>query len=165
MGLWVPQMVSSGALHFVRRPARGLGVTLYMLPGNELYDIQLFPKKSTELLVGEKLVLNCTVWAEFNSGVTFDWDYPGKQVRLAAPPGAVPEPPPGVPITAHTALAWLMPTFAERRCRALSWVPWSEGEILLPRGQLWAWVPGSQSQCWLGWCVPSAVSSARACLF
>lgn len=53
-------------------------------PGNELYDIQLFPKKSLELLVGEKLVLNCTVWAEFNSGVTFEWDYPGKQVRWAA---------------------------------------------------------------------------------
>lgn len=58
-----------------------------MSPGNELYDIQLFPKKSMELLVGEKLVLNCTVWAEFNSGVTFDWDYPGKQVRPAALPG------------------------------------------------------------------------------
>lgn len=62
-------------------------MTLCVSPGNELYDIQLYPKKSLELLVGEKLVLNCTVWAEFNSGVTFDWDYPGKQVRLAAVPG------------------------------------------------------------------------------
>uniref|UniRef100_A0A2K6MKX7 Fms related receptor tyrosine kinase 4 n=1 Tax=Rhinopithecus bieti TaxID=61621 RepID=A0A2K6MKX7_RHIBE len=52
---------------------------LVHITGNELYDIQLLPKKSLELLVGEKLVLNCTVWAEFNSGVTFDWDYPGKQ--------------------------------------------------------------------------------------
>lgn len=60
-----------------------------MSPGNELYDIQLYPKKSMELLVGEKLVLNCTVWAEFNSGVTFDWDYPGKQVRSAALPGSL----------------------------------------------------------------------------
>ncbi|XP_066128520.1 vascular endothelial growth factor receptor 3 isoform X1 [Saccopteryx bilineata] len=51
------------------------------ITGNELYDIQLFPKKSMELLVGEKLVLNCTVWAEFNSGVTFDWEYPGKQAE------------------------------------------------------------------------------------
>lgn len=34
-----------------------------------------------ELLVGEKLVLNCTVWAEFNSGVDFWWDYPAKQVQ------------------------------------------------------------------------------------
>lgn len=66
---------------------RGLGVTAPVSPGNELYDIQLFPKKSMELLVGEKLVLNCTVWAEFNSGVTFDWDYPGKQVRPPALPG------------------------------------------------------------------------------
>lgn len=80
-----------------------------MSPGNELYDIQLFPKKSLELLVGEKLVLNCTVWAEFNSGVTFDWDYPGKQVRPAALPEAVPEPPPGVPVTAH---ARLVPTLS-----------------------------------------------------
>ncbi|KAK2118450.1 Vascular endothelial growth factor receptor 3 [Saguinus oedipus] len=59
----------------------GLGVTVRVSPGNELYDIQLFPKKSLELLVGEKLVLNCTVWAEFDSGVTFDWDYPGKQAQ------------------------------------------------------------------------------------
>ncbi|KAI4569150.1 hypothetical protein MJT46_006444 [Ovis ammon polii x Ovis aries] len=51
------------------------------ITGNELYDIQLFPKRSLELLVGEKLVLNCTVWAEFNSGVTFDWNYPGKQAE------------------------------------------------------------------------------------
>lgn len=48
--------------------------------GSELYDIQLYPKKAMELLVGEKLVLNCTVWAEFNSGVRFQWTYPGKQV-------------------------------------------------------------------------------------
>ncbi|ELW66867.1 Vascular endothelial growth factor receptor 3 [Tupaia chinensis] len=54
---------------------------LVHVTGNELYDIQLFPQKSLELLVGEKLVLNCTVWAEFNSGVTFDWDYPGKQAE------------------------------------------------------------------------------------
>lgn len=70
-----------------RHPVRGPGVTVLVSPGNELYDIQLFPKKSLELLVGEKLVLNCTVWAEFNSGVTFDWDYPGKQVKPTAPAG------------------------------------------------------------------------------
>lgn len=37
--------------------------------------------------MGEKLVLNCTVWAEFNSGVRFQWTYPGKQVpaNTAAP--------------------------------------------------------------------------------
>ncbi|XP_021490558.2 vascular endothelial growth factor receptor 3 isoform X1 [Meriones unguiculatus] len=56
---------------------------LVHMTGNELYDIQLYPKKSLELLVGEKLVLNCTVWAEFDSGVTFDWDYPGKQAERA----------------------------------------------------------------------------------
>ncbi|XP_073211461.1 vascular endothelial growth factor receptor 3 isoform X3 [Lepidochelys kempii] len=51
--------------------------------GNELYDIQLFPKKAMELLVGEKLVLNCTVCAEFNAGVNFQWAYPGKQMHRA----------------------------------------------------------------------------------
>lgn len=79
----MPRLVSVGVLCpalCVHHPVRGVGVTVHMSPGNELYDIQLFPKKSLELLVGEKLVLNCTVWAEFNSGVTFDWDYPGKQV-------------------------------------------------------------------------------------
>ncbi|GAB1296003.1 Vascular endothelial growth factor receptor 3 [Apodemus speciosus] len=69
--MWVPCLVS----------IPGLNITLRS--GNELYDIQLYPKKSLELLVGEKLVLNCTVWAEFNSGVTFDWDYPGKQAERA----------------------------------------------------------------------------------
>ncbi|XP_014436650.2 vascular endothelial growth factor receptor 3 isoform X2 [Pelodiscus sinensis] len=53
------------------------------ITGNELYDIQLFPKNAMELLMGEKLVLNCTVWAEFNSGVNFQWDYPGKQMHRA----------------------------------------------------------------------------------
>ncbi|PKU36101.1 vascular endothelial growth factor receptor hypothetical protein [Limosa lapponica baueri] len=53
------------------------------IAGNELYDIQLYPKKAMELLVGEKLVLNCTVWAEFNSGVHFQWTYPGKQTQRA----------------------------------------------------------------------------------
>lgn len=81
---------------------RSMGVTVHVSPGNELYDIQLFPKKSLELLVGEKLVLNCTVWAEFNSGVTFDWDYPGKQVKPTAPPRAILEPSPKVLVTAYT---------------------------------------------------------------
>ncbi|XP_069055619.1 vascular endothelial growth factor receptor 3 isoform X1 [Pleurodeles waltl] len=47
--------------------------------GNNVYDIELYPKTSVQLLAGEKLHLNCTVWAEFNTGVTFEWDYPGKQ--------------------------------------------------------------------------------------
>ncbi|XP_044310047.1 vascular endothelial growth factor receptor 3 isoform X1 [Varanus komodoensis] len=54
---------------------------LVHIAGNELYDIQLFPRKAMELLVGEKLVLNCTIWAEFNSGVDFQWDYPAKQMN------------------------------------------------------------------------------------
>ncbi|XP_034258509.1 vascular endothelial growth factor receptor 3 isoform X1 [Pantherophis guttatus] len=54
------------------------------IAGNELYDIQLFPRKAMELLVGDKLVINCTVWAEFNSGVDFQWDYPTKQMNRKA---------------------------------------------------------------------------------
>lgn len=108
---------------------RGLGVTVHLSQGNELYDIQLFPKKSMELLVGEKLVLNCTVWAEFNSGVTFSWDYPGKQVRPAALPGAVPEPPPGVPITAQP-----VPTLSEVSINHYAHLPWPSTHRPLYRG-------------------------------
>ncbi|XP_036913935.1 vascular endothelial growth factor receptor 3 isoform X2 [Sturnira hondurensis] len=85
-GMRVPTPLLREAL-YVHCKTTWHGQTFYSNPfivhitGNELYDIQLFPKKSTELLVGEKLVLNCTVWAEFNSGVTFDWDYPGKQAE------------------------------------------------------------------------------------
>ncbi|KAF6280673.1 fms related receptor tyrosine kinase 4 [Rhinolophus ferrumequinum] len=83
-GMLVPTPLLRDALYLQCEASWG-GQTFLSNPfvvhitGNELYDIQLFPKKSLELLVGEKLVLNCTVWAEFNSGVTFDWDYPGKQ--------------------------------------------------------------------------------------
>nr|XP_033782894.1 vascular endothelial growth factor receptor 3 isoform X2 [Geotrypetes seraphini] len=51
--------------------------------GNKVYSIQLSPTNPVELMMGEKLVLNCTVWAEFNSGVSFEWEYPGKQVERA----------------------------------------------------------------------------------
>ncbi|XP_024896538.1 vascular endothelial growth factor receptor 3 [Pteropus alecto] len=85
-GMRVPTLLLRDALYLQCETTWG-GQTFLSNPflvhitGNELYDIQLFPKKSLELLVGEKLVLNCTVWAEFNSGVTFDWDYPGKQAE------------------------------------------------------------------------------------
>ncbi|XP_053574623.1 vascular endothelial growth factor receptor 3 [Bombina bombina] len=46
--------------------------------GNQFYDMQLFPKSTVELLIGDQLVLNCTVTAEFNTPVQFEWDYPGK---------------------------------------------------------------------------------------
>ncbi|XP_021098280.1 vascular endothelial growth factor receptor 3 isoform X2 [Heterocephalus glaber] len=85
-GMQVPTVLLRDAL-YLQCQTSWAGQDFYSSPflvhitGNELYDIQLFPKKSLELLVGEKLVLNCTVWAEFNSGVTFDWDYPGKQAE------------------------------------------------------------------------------------
>lgn len=135
-----------------------------MSPGNELYDIQLFPKKSLELLVGEKLVLNCTVWAEFNSGVTFDWYYPGKQVKPAALPGAVPGPPPGVPVTAHTHTG-LAPTglcVEEAQTQLCLRSSGLMGKFSYPKDH-----SGSGSQApgatagWVGR-VPLVVSSARA---
>ncbi|XP_053319585.1 vascular endothelial growth factor receptor 3 isoform X2 [Spea bombifrons] len=46
--------------------------------GIQFYDMQLIPKNTVELLVGDQLVLNCTVTAEFNTPVNFNWDYPGK---------------------------------------------------------------------------------------
>ncbi|XP_054980520.1 vascular endothelial growth factor receptor 3 [Sorex araneus] len=85
-GMRVPVALLRDALYLQCETTRG-GRALLSSPflvhvtGNELYDIQLSPKRSLELLVGEKLVLNCTVWAEFNSGVTFEWDYPGKQAE------------------------------------------------------------------------------------
>lgn len=97
---------------------RVLGVTIPVSPGNELYDIQLFPKKSLELLVGEKLVLNCTVWAEFNSGVTFDWEYPGKQVSSAA---------------CYT-LGHCVKEAGQPQ------EPQTNGDICQPQGRFWVWV-------------------------
>ncbi|KAM4748526.1 vascular endothelial growth factor receptor 3 [Rhinophrynus dorsalis] len=49
--------------------------------GNKFYDMNLYPKSKVELLVGDQLVLNCTVTAEFNTPVHFNWDYPGKEVN------------------------------------------------------------------------------------
>lgn len=104
-----------------------MGITVRVSTGNELYDIQLLPKKSLELLVGEKLVLNCTVWAEFNSGVTFDWDYPGKQVRSAALPGCpVPRSPCHCP--AHTE-----PLCGGCADPGLPQVPQSDGQVFRPK--------------------------------
>lgn len=87
----------------------------FVLSGNELYDIQLFPKKAMELLVGEKLVLNCTVWAEFNSGVHFQWDYPGKQVPQT--PSCLP---PAAPHTfsLHTGASLMLVVFSGQEAMA-----------------------------------------------
>lgn len=49
--------------------------------GYHFYDMYLSPKDTVELLVGDQLVLNCTVIAEFNTPVYFTWDYPGKQIN------------------------------------------------------------------------------------
>lgn len=49
--------------------------------GSHIYDFKLFPAEWVELAVGEGLVLNCTALVEFNTGVEFQWTYPGKQAN------------------------------------------------------------------------------------
>ncbi|XP_043925533.1 vascular endothelial growth factor receptor 3 isoform X2 [Protopterus annectens] len=49
--------------------------------GNYIYDISISPINSVELMIGEKLTLNCTVTAEFNTAVHFKWNFPGQQVN------------------------------------------------------------------------------------
>ncbi|XP_067900114.1 vascular endothelial growth factor receptor 3 isoform X1 [Heterodontus francisci] len=45
--------------------------------GQVIYKFTLKPGR-TELVVGEKLVLNCIIEAEFNVVIDFQWGYPGK---------------------------------------------------------------------------------------
>ncbi|KAL4649213.1 vascular endothelial growth factor receptor 3 isoform X1 [Arapaima gigas] len=49
--------------------------------GIKIYSFKLFPEDTVEILVGEALVLNCTAGVEFNTGVVFQWSYPGKLVN------------------------------------------------------------------------------------
>ncbi|XP_062332507.1 vascular endothelial growth factor receptor 3 isoform X1 [Osmerus eperlanus] len=49
--------------------------------GSLIYDVKLFPESSVELIVGEALTLNCTALVEFNTGLDFQWSYPGKQTN------------------------------------------------------------------------------------
>uniref|UniRef100_A0A4W3HCX7 Vascular endothelial growth factor receptor 3 n=1 Tax=Callorhinchus milii TaxID=7868 RepID=A0A4W3HCX7_CALMI len=54
--------------------------TFYVLMiGSDIYEFSLRPDHM-ELIAGESLELTCSVRAEFNAGVDFQWDYPGKQV-------------------------------------------------------------------------------------
>uniref|UniRef100_A0A8C1KIV1 Vascular endothelial growth factor receptor 3 n=1 Tax=Cyprinus carpio TaxID=7962 RepID=A0A8C1KIV1_CYPCA len=49
--------------------------------GQKFYEFKLFPEHSpVELMQGEALELNCTALVEFNTGVEFQWDYPGQKV-------------------------------------------------------------------------------------
>ncbi|XP_075066135.1 vascular endothelial growth factor receptor 3 isoform X2 [Mixophyes fleayi] len=47
--------------------------------GYHFYDMYISPKDTVELLIGDPLILNCTVTAEFNTPVDFSWEYPGKK--------------------------------------------------------------------------------------
>lgn len=49
--------------------------------GSQVYDVKLFPEDPVELIVGEALTLNCTALVEFDTGVNFQWSYPGKEVH------------------------------------------------------------------------------------
>uniref|UniRef100_UPI00398F23D0 vascular endothelial growth factor receptor 3 n=1 Tax=Pristiophorus japonicus TaxID=55135 RepID=UPI00398F23D0 len=50
---------------------------IIQVTGQVIYKITLKPGRP-ELVVGERLVLSCTVEAEFNVVVDFQWEYPGK---------------------------------------------------------------------------------------
>ncbi|XP_051929096.1 vascular endothelial growth factor receptor 3 isoform X2 [Hippocampus zosterae] len=49
--------------------------------GSRVYDVKLFPEEPVEMIAGEALTLNCTVQVEFDTGVTIQWSYPGKQTN------------------------------------------------------------------------------------
>uniref|UniRef100_A0A4W3H8L1 Vascular endothelial growth factor receptor 3 n=1 Tax=Callorhinchus milii TaxID=7868 RepID=A0A4W3H8L1_CALMI len=53
----------------------------------DIYEFSLRPDHM-ELIAGESLELTCSVRAEFNAGVDFQWDYPGKQTRRAVSLGS-----------------------------------------------------------------------------
>uniref|UniRef100_A0A4W3H8J2 Vascular endothelial growth factor receptor 3 n=1 Tax=Callorhinchus milii TaxID=7868 RepID=A0A4W3H8J2_CALMI len=55
--------------------------------GSDIYEFSLRPDHM-ELIAGESLELTCSVRAEFNAGVDFQWDYPGKQTRRAVSLGS-----------------------------------------------------------------------------
>ncbi|XP_069510187.1 vascular endothelial growth factor receptor 3 isoform X2 [Ambystoma mexicanum] len=57
---------------------------LIHITGGTVFDIQLYPKTSVELLAGDKLTLNCTLCAEFDTGIDYQWEYPGKQSQREA---------------------------------------------------------------------------------
>ncbi|TST60378.1 Vascular endothelial growth factor receptor 3 [Bagarius yarrelli] len=48
--------------------------------GRKFYDLKLFPEDSPiELMRGDVLILNCTALVEHNTGVEFNWAYPGQK--------------------------------------------------------------------------------------
>lgn len=49
--------------------------------GSHVYNVKLFPEAPVELIVGETLTMNCTALVEFDTGVDFQWSYPGGPVR------------------------------------------------------------------------------------
>ncbi|XP_067852056.1 vascular endothelial growth factor receptor 3 isoform X2 [Heptranchias perlo] len=56
---------------------------IIQVTGQVIYKITLMPSH-TELAVGESLVLNCTIQAEFNVVIDFQWEYPGKRTDRPA---------------------------------------------------------------------------------
>lgn len=48
---------------------------------SNILAVYLNSSESVQALKGEKLVLNCTATAEFNTRVNITWDYPGKVSR------------------------------------------------------------------------------------
>lgn len=52
--------------------------------GSHVYNVKLFPEDPVELIVGETLTMNCTALVEFDTGVDFQWSYPGRPVGASA---------------------------------------------------------------------------------
>lgn len=52
--------------------------------GSHVYSVKLFPEDPVELIVGETLTMNCTALVEFDTGVDFQWSYPGRPVGASA---------------------------------------------------------------------------------
>lgn len=89
-------LVSGDALRPVlhmHRPTKGMGVPVHVSPGNELSTSSCSPRDHWSCWLGEKLSPELYRVGEFNSGVTFDWNYPGSWSELSIPGRAVPESP------------------------------------------------------------------------
>lgn len=50
----------------------------FLLTVSNIMDVYLNSSGPVQALKGERLVLNCTATAEFNTRVNITWDYPGK---------------------------------------------------------------------------------------
>ncbi|XP_051869259.1 vascular endothelial growth factor receptor 3, partial [Pristis pectinata] len=84
-GMTVPKTRLENLFHITCESVIGdrvFSATPYIINviGRQIYKITLSPDRP-ELVVGERLVLNCTVNGEFNVVGNFQWEYPGKTLH------------------------------------------------------------------------------------